>query len=332
MPQHGVCTQVSPECPASATTLGYAPNLGANVFFTVAYGICALFTIAIAVWKRTWAFGFTAGSGFILEMVGYIGRILLHYNAWNLSGFKMDLVCIIIAPTLICAGIYLTLKHVARTVAPTHSRITPRLYTWIFIPFDVFCLLLQAAGGVVDAAAADSSTMNESLLKTGDNIMIAGIALQVVNLIVFGLFSLDFWVASRKHFKGLAQKDSTSAEASAEARIWFSRRFRVFCAAVACAYAGILVRCVYRIAEMAGGWGNPVMQNEVLFYILEGAMVVYPAILLTIFAPGFFFPEMGTKPVQQSPTATDVDAGDVGEGEGEEYRMMTSEERIMSSE
>jgi hypothetical protein len=64
------CTQVTPECPLSATTLGYAPNLGANLFFTIAYGLCALVTIAIAVWKRTWAFGFTAGSGFILEMIG----------------------------------------------------------------------------------------------------------------------------------------------------------------------------------------------------------------------------------------------------------------------
>jgi RTA1 like protein len=159
----------------------------------------------------------------------------------------MDLVCIIIAPTLICAGIYLTLKHVARTVAPNASRLTPRLYTWIFIPFDIFCLLLQAAGGVVDAAAADSKVMNESLLKTGDNIMIAGIALQVVNLIIFGLFSLDFWITSRRHFRGVQQKDESL---SPEAQIWFSTRFRVFCAAVACAYAGILVRCVYRFVPL----------------------------------------------------------------------------------
>lgn len=74
----------------------------------------------------------------------------------------------------------------------------------------------------------------------------------------------------------------------------------------------------YSIAEMAGGWGNPVMQNEGLFIALEGVyvppfflsreiqfpiedvltclfhyrMVLYPAMLLSIFSPGIFFPQM----------------------------------------
>lgn len=167
----------------------------------------------------------------------------MHYNAWSDSGYKMDLVCIILAPTLVCAGVYLTLKHVARTVGPNFSRITPRLYTWIFIPFDIFCLLLQAAGGGVDAAAADETPVNETTLKDGNNIMIAGIALQVVNLMVFGLFSLDFFRSARKHFRSPEPKvrDSPSAQ------IWFSRRFRVFCAAFVADYVGILIRCIYRL-------------------------------------------------------------------------------------
>lgn len=166
----------------------------------------------------------------------------MHSNPWSDPGFKLDLVCIILAPTLICAGIYLTLKHVARTVGPDFSRITPRLYTWIFIPFDVFCLCLQGVGGGVDAAASDKTPVDAKTLKTGNDIIIAGIALQVVNLAVFGLFSLDFFVAARKHFKNPSEKVRNSAEA----QIWYSRRFRVFCSAIACAYAGILVRCIYR--------------------------------------------------------------------------------------
>jgi hypothetical protein len=177
-----------------------------------------------------------------LIWVGYIGRVLMHSNPWSDPGFKLDLVCIILAPTLICAGIYLTLKHVARTVGPDFSRITPRLYTWIFIPFDVFCLCLQGVGGGVDAAASDKTPVDAKTLKTGNDIIIAGIALQVVNLAVFGLFSLDFFIAARKHFKNPSEKVRNSVEA----QIWYSRRFRVFCSAIACAYAGILVRCIYR--------------------------------------------------------------------------------------
>lgn len=320
------CTEVSPECPASATTLGYAPNLAAGIIFTAAYAICGVITLAIGIWKRTWAFGFVVGAGFLLETCGYIGRIMMHYNAWSSAGFKMDLVCIILAPTLICAGIYLTLKHVARTVGPSFSRITPRLYTWVFIPFDIFCLCLQAVGGGVDSAASDSTPPNPKLLKTGDNIMVAGIALQVANLAVFGLLSLDFFLAARKHFRD----PSSKVRNSGSAQIWFSRRFRVFCSAITCAYAGILIRCIYRIAEMAGGWGNPIMQNEPLFYVLEGAMVLYPAFILTIFAPGFFFPEMGSK-AGPLPLTTGDETAD-SPGGIEEYRMETSREGIMSSE
>jgi hypothetical protein len=35
------------------------------------------------------------------------------------------------------------------------------------------------------------------------------------------------------------------------------------------AYSVILIRCIYRIAEMAGGWRNPIMQNQVAFTILD---------------------------------------------------------------
>lgn len=42
---------------------------------------------------------------------------------------------------------------------------------------------------------------------------------------------------------------------------------------------------------------NSIMRDEVLFYVLEGAMVLYPAFLLSIFSPGLFFPEMGSASV-----------------------------------
>lgn len=192
--------------------------------------------------------------------LGYVGRIILHRNPWNSDGFKIQIVCIILAPTLICAGIYLTLKHVARTVGPELSRLKPRLYTWIFIPFDVFCLSLQAVGGGVDAAASSSKdNVNFTLLKVGNDIIIAGIVLQVVNLAVFGLLSLDFFWRARRFFRGDSQNSSLGAQ------IWHSKRFRIFCTAVTCAYAGILIRCIYRWVPVTPGRSLQV----VLLYIMS---------------------------------------------------------------
>lgn len=50
--------------------------------------------------------------------------------------------------------------------------------------------------------------------------------------------------------------------------------------------------CFLRIAEMAGGWGNHIMQDEISFLILDSTLILVATYLLTIFHPGLFFPQM----------------------------------------
>jgi len=64
------CEEVSPLCPVEATVLGYTPNLGANVFFAVAFGIAVFATIGIGVWKKTWTFTAAVALGAGLETMG----------------------------------------------------------------------------------------------------------------------------------------------------------------------------------------------------------------------------------------------------------------------
>lgn len=44
---------------------------------------------------------------------------------------------------------------------------------------------------------------------------------------------------------------------------------------------------------MAMGWANELMQNETLFLILDGAMILLAVMLLTLFHPALLFPFMG---------------------------------------
>ena len=69
-PTYETCVEVSPYCPVKATTLGYFPNQGVNIFLALGYGLAALVTIAIGVWKRTWGYSIAVGAGCILECVG----------------------------------------------------------------------------------------------------------------------------------------------------------------------------------------------------------------------------------------------------------------------
>ncbi|KAI1804175.1 RTA1-domain-containing protein [Daldinia bambusicola] len=286
------CTEVGPYCPVEATVLGYYPNLGVNAFLAAAFGLCIIGLVATGIWKRTWGYSAALTAGCILEFAGYIARVLLHNNPWNSDAFQTQICAIILAPTLICISIYLTLKHVTLSVNPALSRLRPRLYPLIFVPADVSCLILQAIGG---SLAASAGYDNPDLLLSGDRVIIAGIALQSAVLGFFGIMCVDYFLRARK-WVASGQAAATAPQALAT---WNDKKFRAFCYAVAGAYAGILIRCIYRIAEMAGGWGNKIMQDEPSFVVLEGFCIVIPVILLTVFPPGFLFPDMTEREAQR---------------------------------
>ena len=62
------CTQVSDICPVEATTLGYYPNLGANIFFATAFGICLVAAAVLGVWT----YGAAITVGLLMELAGML--------------------------------------------------------------------------------------------------------------------------------------------------------------------------------------------------------------------------------------------------------------------
>ncbi|KAF3767094.1 hypothetical protein M406DRAFT_355466 [Cryphonectria parasitica EP155] len=318
-----VCNEVSALCPVSATTLGYYPNKPLNIFVAVAFGLAAVITLGFGIWKRTWAYMSFIAAGCVLELAGYVGRVLLNANPWNQQAFELQICAIILAPTLICISIYLTLKHLCLALNPTISRVPPRLFPYLFVPADVSCLLIQAIGG----SLATQGDKNLPLLRAGDRTIIAGIALQVVVLLAFGLLSADYWLRARRWVR--------SAEATEEAKaLWGDRRVRMFVGAMMGAYLCVQVRCIYRVAEMAGGWGNPIMQDQPSFTVLDSFMMLITAWLLACFPPGIFFPNMtkaskattlSKREELSTPTKTEDAEKGVSKGEGAEAKEPSSE-------
>ncbi|KAJ4285984.1 hypothetical protein N0V88_008171 [Collariella sp. IMI 366227] len=302
-PTFDTCTEVSLYCPVKATTLGYSPNRGLNIFFAVAYALAAVVTIVPGVWKRTWGFSIAVAAGCILECVGYIGRALLGVNAWNDGAFKMQIVAIILGPTLVCVGLYLTLKHAVNALNRSLSRIAPRVYPLFFVPADFSCLVVQAIGGGI-AATADRG--QKTLLQHGNRTIMAGIVLQVIVLGFFGLMAGDYLFRVGRYFK----RGPVESEYRAGAALWVDKKFRMFIWAMGFAYAALMIRCAYRIAEMAGGWGNHIMQDEPSFIVLESFMVLIACVVLAVFSPGFFFPQMSHKAevAEEKGTQTESDS------------------------
>ncbi|KYK59113.1 RTA1 domain protein [Drechmeria coniospora] len=301
------CHEVSALCPVEATVLGYYPNLGSSIFFTVAFGLCLVAAVPLAVWKRTWTYGAAVTLGLILETAGYVGRILLHANPWDEGAFELQICAIIIGPTFICAAIYLTLKHVALALGPNLSRVPPVWYPRLFLPADLGCLVVQAIGGGVASAAGHAKP---ALQRSGNRLIVAGVALQVVVLLLFGLLALDYWLRVRRAMRLPPGSAGVRPEQRA---VWMDARFRAFVFAVTGAYLAVFIR----VAEMAGGWGNHIMQDQISFLILDSTLVLVAVSLLTIFHPGIFFPQMrnGGKGSKNGNIASSDGSG-VADGEG----------------
>jgi hypothetical protein len=289
------CTSVTADCPVSGTLYGYLPNLSVNAFFAALFGLLLLLQLLIGTYTRTWTYLLAVGLGVFGEMTGYIGRLVMRNNPWANPGFETQICCLVLAPSFLAAGIYLTLKHVVLYCGPEYSRLKAKWYPWIFIGSDLGSIIVQAIGGGVAASANHGSVYNKALLDAGDALIIAGIALQSVTMFVCGSLIFDFFMRRRKAIaSAAAEKGDSNATNTTDdnARAAAAPRFHLFCWALGFATLTILIRCIYRLPEMAGGWGNPRMRNETEFLILDGMMIALASIALTVAHPGLLFPPM----------------------------------------
>ncbi|PVH81627.1 RTA1-domain-containing protein [Cadophora sp. DSE1049] len=284
MKQHRVaqnCTDVGPGCSVEDTIYGYKPNLGTSAFFVAMFAILAIAQLGLGFKKRTYFYSIAIALGCVGEAIGYGGRIIMDSNPYDDMGFTIQISCLIFAPAFVAAGIYLTLKHLVLAFGQERSRIQARWYTWIFITCDFISLLLQAIGGGMAGSADD----DEDLRDLGTNLMIAGIVWQVATLIAFASLVIDYVVRTRFAW------EAVDPEAKA---LLAQKKFKGFVWAVVIAFVTVFFRCVYRIAEMVGGWANPIMRDEISFIIMEGVMILVAVIALTVFHPGYCFPQKRT--------------------------------------
>ncbi|KAI9678491.1 MAG: hypothetical protein M1829_002089 [Trizodia sp. TS-e1964] len=263
-------------CPLELANLRYVPSLGGNVIFIVIFALALILHLALGIRYRTWGFMGGLAGGMVIEIVGYAGRVMMHYNPFTSNPFLIQIVCLTIAPAFITAAIYICLARIIVVYGEKHSRFRPATYTITFICFDFFALLLQAVGGGIA-----NNAKTRSLRDTGVNIMIAGLSWQVASLVIFIILCLDFAFRYRKYGGG----ESNAAHDTVRR----SRLFRSFIVALAAATVFILVRSSFRVAELSQGFTSDLANDQITFSILEGAMVSLSVILLTVFHPGLCF-------------------------------------------
>lgn len=81
------CKEIGPGCPADGSPLGYAPNMAASVAFMGIFSLSLFGHTFLGCKYRTWSFMTAMLLGSSSEVVGYLGRILMHNNPYRLSTF-----------------------------------------------------------------------------------------------------------------------------------------------------------------------------------------------------------------------------------------------------
>ncbi|KAI4288170.1 MAG: hypothetical protein L6R35_002568 [Caloplaca aegaea] len=239
----------------------------------IIYG-CLVHVLQLVRYK-TWSFSPLALACF-LETVGYIFRSLSSKdNPYHIIWFVVQYFMIVVAPVFISASIYVCINKLitwAKSVGYVLDQwwLSPKLILWGFVTVDVLTTILQIAG----AALIGSSQSNQKDPATGNNILLAGLAVQSFSFTIFLAVLSLFRFALFKH-----PEKSTAVRA----KDWFI-------AALAIASLLVYLRTLFRLSETAQGLFSHLSIHEVYFGTLEFSPVVLAVWILAVWHPGRWLP------------------------------------------
>ena len=182
--------------------------------------------------------------------------------------FSMQIVCLIIAPAFLAAGWYILLGRLIKNLGPQYCRLNPLTYAIIFVCGDLASLIIQAVGGSTASAAK-----TDAKASTGANIMVGGIAVQLVVMSLYTVLLSEFvWslLADRpvKQFRFRKTKEPVVIPANAISPEVL-RKAKIMIGAMVFSTFLIFIRSVYRIIEL----GKSNSYYRLLFQMLNCILV-----------------------------------------------------------
>ncbi|KAI9652159.1 MAG: hypothetical protein M1829_001830 [Trizodia sp. TS-e1964] len=243
---------------------GYIPALALALLGIILFLISTLLHSYQLFRYRTW-YLVPLALGTLIEAVGYIFRLMSHYHPYRVIYFVLQYFCIVVAPVLFSACIYVCLSLLIRSVGTAYAPLPPKLILYFFIGCDVLATVVQVAG----AASIGSAESSGNDPTTANHILLAGLAFQVFAFLVFVVLFGLFLYRARK----VLTRDTMPFTA-------------MLCAATVLIY----LRTCFRLAETAQGLMQSLSSHEAFFGCLEFAPVVVAVCLFNIWHPGKWIP------------------------------------------
>lgn len=215
----------------------------------------------------------------IVEIAGYITRYLASRDNTNLAFFVIQTLCILVAPALFAASIYMVLGRLIRLLrADDYSPIRPTRLTKIFVLGDLISFIIQIMG-------AGMLTNN---FNRGKAIILVGL---VAQLVFFGLFVGVAFLVSRR----LARSPTSMALRldSSNGKLGWAGVIRV----IFFTSALIFIRSVFRLIEFTGNQDAPMQKSEAYLYVCDSTLMFGVLAVLVAFHPSRYM-EAGKETMQ----------------------------------
>lgn len=262
--------------------LDYVPNLAGNTIFGVIYSILCLtlFYHTLFLQRKPQKWALTLPIGTFFAALGYWIRIPMRTEQDNQSLYTVMYLFVVLSPAAFLAFNYIAFGRLIAAIEgekPTKVQrksiylfIPPKWVKIIFVTSDVCTFCVQAAGGGMQTSD-DYQTA-----KTGNNVFLAGVSAQGASYLLFTVLIL---VA---HYRLLFKRQD-------------GKRFNIFnlrepvvimLDLLYISSIGILVRSVYRIIEMAQGYGGYLYTHEVFTFTLDALPLVIAIGVWALYWPG----------------------------------------------
>ncbi|KAJ7871061.1 RTA1 like protein-domain-containing protein [Mycena leptocephala] len=256
---------------------GYTPTEYVCILFVALFGFSTLLHIGQAIHYRMWWLFLSAILAGILETVGWGGRLWSFKSPQIFEAYEIQIVCTVMGPTPLAAANFIVLGRIINRLGPVYSRLSPKLYTILFLCCDIVSLVVQAVGGGMAATA-----VNENRDPTkGGNIILGGIVFQMVTIAVYVLCATEFllrYLRNRPIGHGSEQAPSTTVP--------LGRKMKLLVYALVFNTTCLFIRAVYRVIELSDSWSGRIITTQAYFNVLDGAMITLAILTLNVAHPG----------------------------------------------
>ena len=92
-------------CDLSMASFLYLPTVPGNAIYAAIFAIYIIAQLFLGIKHKTWGYMVAMVLGLLLEVIGYVARIMLHNSPFDNNNFLMYLVTLTIAPALLSASV-----------------------------------------------------------------------------------------------------------------------------------------------------------------------------------------------------------------------------------